>query len=361
MRERGRGRGIDSSTVARPLLLVVALAVFGCAECREDSDCARGEKCVGGSCVASGQQDTSTDTLVDGDVVEEDTPDADAPDVTVDTSPDTVVDSPTDAPDAETDAPVPCTVPADCDDGNPCTTDHCHEVALVCVHADADGNLCDDGLWCNGIDTCQGGECVEGEPVTCEDPNPCVVGECDEGAHDCAWEALEDHAFCDNGFFCDGTDECIDGVCTPTYDTVCNDGNPCTHDTCDWDANACSHEPVTLELDTLDCGETTLALLSGSEDRMNNYVCDGSPHPAYTGEVIFRVELSSTVTLQASIGKDEEDPTEFHLYLLTDVCDPTTCVARGGETLNVPGASGTVYIVVERDTVGASWLTVECL
>ena len=38
---------------------------------------------------------------------------------------------------------------------------------------------CDDSLFCNGVETCEGGACTEGEP-------PCAAAECDEDADTCA-------------------------------------------------------------------------------------------------------------------------------------------------------------------------------
>ncbi len=75
--------------------------------------------------------------------------------------------------------PPECTVDADCDDGVTCTDDTC--VAGVCVYT-PDDTVCDDGLLCNGLETCdaqldcQDGtpacdpateDCIEGDPPTC--------------------------------------------------------------------------------------------------------------------------------------------------------------------------------------------------
>src|SRR5690606_31528126 len=44
----------------------------------------------------------------------------------------------------------------DCDDGNPCTDDTCE--AGACVHTN-NAATCDDGVFCNGPDSCEGGTC----------------------------------------------------------------------------------------------------------------------------------------------------------------------------------------------------------
>lgn len=66
-----------------------------------------------------------------------------------------------------------CLVNADCNDGNPCTDDSC--VSNACVYqAVSDGTPCDDGLYCNGTDTCQSGVCTLGAPPCPDDGNPCT-------------------------------------------------------------------------------------------------------------------------------------------------------------------------------------------
>jgi len=66
--------------------------------------------------------------------------------------------------------------PADCDDDDPCTDD-----ALVddeCLHT-PNTSGCDDGVFCNGSDTCLDGECaVHGTP-------PCAADRCDEATRTC--------------------------------------------------------------------------------------------------------------------------------------------------------------------------------
>src|SRR4029079_3686846 len=53
-----------------------------------------------------------------------------------------------------------CTTNADCNDGNPCTTDTC-AVSNTCTHSPSPGTLCDDGNACTTGDTCDNlGFCV---------------------------------------------------------------------------------------------------------------------------------------------------------------------------------------------------------
>jgi hypothetical protein len=56
----------------------------------------------------------------------------------------------------------------ECDDQNPCTDDICDTDINECVYTN--NNIpCDDGLYCNGTDTCNGGTCSHsGDPCTPE-------------------------------------------------------------------------------------------------------------------------------------------------------------------------------------------------
>jgi hypothetical protein len=66
----------------------------------------------------------------------------------------------------------------DCSDGNPCTGDVCNP-SVGCSNPDIAGP-CDDGLFCNGTDTCIDGSC------SAHTGDPCPAGTtCDEGGDAC--------------------------------------------------------------------------------------------------------------------------------------------------------------------------------
>jgi hypothetical protein len=74
---------------------------------------------------------------------------------------------------------------------------------------------CDDGLYCNGTETCNGGVCVAGTPVDCSGAgDQCNVGSCDEDADACVATPVIDGTPCDSGDACAG-DTCQSGVCEP--------------------------------------------------------------------------------------------------------------------------------------------------
>lgn len=189
----------------------------------------------------------------------------------------------------------------ECDDGNLISGDGCADSCEIepCYGCSGepstcftlpDASDCDDGLFCNGSDTCSAGTCTihigdpcpggaecnnvcneatnsctvsAGTPCT-DDGNGCTDDQCD-GAGMCVHP--DNFASCDDGLFCNGGDYCSggscqghfgdpciftsqcnnvcdepSGQCTPTTGgTPCgDDGNVCTTDQCDG-AGACGH------------------------------------------------------------------------------------------------------------------------
>lgn len=135
---------------------------------------------------------------------------------------------------------------------------------------------CDDGLSCNGAETCNAGSCQQGQPLGCPDgqvcdetaegvciPFPCPdiirKGSCNEEAY-CGWgtpdcssatgnphkgvccnlpfgsSGCSDNAECDDGLWCNGEETCIEGSCQPGSD-------PCPGADCDEAANTCTSPP----------------------------------------------------------------------------------------------------------------------
>ncbi|MEM7585221.1 MAG: hypothetical protein AAF560_17660 [Acidobacteriota bacterium] len=80
---------------------------------------------------------------------------------------------------------------------------------------------CDDGLFCNGAETCDTGTgiCQAGTPVDCDDGVSCTNDSCNEGTDMC--DNVADDSNCDDGLFCNGAE-----TCDPVND--CQAGtNPC--------------------------------------------------------------------------------------------------------------------------------------
>lgn len=200
-----------------------------------------------------------------------------------------------------------------CDDGNVIAADGCSPACQLepcrgCSGAPSvcsplpDGAACEDGVFCNGSDTCMAGVCGHaGDPCvgnadcndvcneaqdTCAEPfqtpctsdgNPCTADVCDSGAT-CTHHAHG--SFCDDGIFCNGVDICSGTECAihigdpcafndcrsvcdeistsciaTTAGTPCvEDNNLCTHDRCDG-AGFCEHSPKPAGTSCTDDGE----------------------------------------------------------------------------------------------------------
>ena len=121
--------------------------------------------------------------------------------------------------------------PIDCDDGVSCTSDTCNEPSGSCSST-PDDTLCDDGLFCNGVETCDAGlDCLAGT-------EPCTLGEvCLEDSDTCCTSSTE---VCNDGVDndCDDLTDCDDSDCSADPDCDCQLGQP--GDPCSSNADCCS-------------------------------------------------------------------------------------------------------------------------
>jgi len=113
--------------------------------------------------------------------------------------------------------------PIDCDDGVACTTDSCNEATDSCDNT-PDNAVCDDGAFCNGAEVCD-------PDLGCQaNDDPCPGQMCDEAGDACV-DCLND-TNCDDGAYCNGTETCVDGSCQAGSD-------PCPGQSCDEAGDAC--------------------------------------------------------------------------------------------------------------------------
>ncbi|MHC5004945.1 MAG: hypothetical protein ACYTJ0_17695, partial [Planctomycetota bacterium] len=89
----------------------------------------------------------------------------------------------------------------------------------ACSECLADGD-CDDGLFCNGAESCDAGTCLAGTPPVCSAPTPF----CDDALDACS-ECLAD-GDCDDGLFCNGAESCDAGACLTGTPPVCSAPTP---------------------------------------------------------------------------------------------------------------------------------------
>jgi len=112
----------------------------------------------------------------------------------------------------------PCPGP----DGDGNCSESCNETNDNCLLADPNGSACTDGLFCNGTDTCGGGTCSVHTGSPC--PGPDGDGNCAESCNETNDNCLAsdpNNSACIDGVFCNGTDACSGGTCT------LHTGNPC--------------------------------------------------------------------------------------------------------------------------------------
>ena len=129
----------------------------------------------------------------------------------------------------------PCTYDSDCDDGVFCNgAEKCQGGACI---PGSDDPCPDDGLFCNGDESCieESEECVSsGDP--CE---PDLI--CDEDNDVCTGGAgcLVD-SDCDDGVFCNGAEICVDNICQAGSNPCPDDGLFCNGDeSCIEDSEEC--------------------------------------------------------------------------------------------------------------------------
>lgn len=132
----------------------------------------------------------------------------------------------------------------DCpDDDNPCTEDECNPDTGECGIPRSETS-CDDGVYCNGADTCDAGEC------TAHEGNPCS-GTCNEGGEYCECSTKEDCPADEPGAWseCAWANECVETAMKtrPVTKYTCNGVGKCVG------AAAVEQEACTRDTDTIAC------------------------------------------------------------------------------------------------------------
>jgi cysteine-rich repeat protein len=159
--------------------------------------------------------------------------------------------------------------PLVCEDGNPCTNDSC-DALFGCDFA-ANSLSCDDGDDCTFGDYCGDSKCISGPPLACDDGNACTDDVCD-GALGCKFTHANANA-CDDGNACTEDDYCKEGSCAPSSMKACDDGNACTADTCDPSAG-CSFVDMPLACDDSNPCTTSDFCQAGACAGQGELTCD---------------------------------------------------------------------------------------
>ena len=257
------------------------------------------------------------------------------------------------------------------DDGDPCTNDTCVEASravwnrysaeLCPAEPDATPQCatdrdCNDGLFCNGTESCETGVCVAGEPVIVDDGIPCTTDRCDE-AQRRAVHVPEDR-ICDDGLFCNGTESCRAEIgCARGPAPVIDDGNNCTTDLCDeagrravhfYDAQVCgplppgvaaSTAPATDERDRLDrANETMRAVGAVTPDAVTPVVVTvniTNPEPTEPEPTEPAAPAEPVAPTEVNVAAPEVPPTEVQVVAPVSLETPVVRTPRG----NTPPAA----------------------
>ncbi len=195
-----------------------------------------------------------------------------------------------------------CTSNEDCDDGVDCTEEICNEngaCEYLPNHTD-----CADDIYCNGEERCLPfAGCSPGEEVDCSDGVDCTEDTCDEAIKGCTHEAKD--SLCDDGIACNGAETCdISAGCLPGLTPDCDDDVECTIDRCleSSGAASCTHVPFHKNCDD---GEscTEDICLPGNDggcrhfERPNDTICTSgsltSPNPGVCQAGICKVSCDT--------------------------------------------------------------------
>jgi hypothetical protein len=154
----------------------------------------------------------------------------------------------------------------DCDDEIACTTDACNEADDECTHTPVD-SACDDDLFCNGDESCDAESgCQAGTPPNCADAHACTTDSCNEATDSCVHTPDDD--VCDDDLHCNGDETCsAESGCQAGTPPNCADAHACTTDSCNETTDSCDHvENDDLCDDDLYCnGDETCSAESGCQ------------------------------------------------------------------------------------------------
>ena len=189
-----------------------------------------------------------------------------------------------------------CNAEMDCQPGEPplvndhvnCTLDACSEVERAVIHR-PDDSLCDDTIFCNGAEICDPvGGCRAGAGVALDDGFDCTDDTCVEAQHEIRHTPVD--LRCDNGLFCDGEEVCVPELgCLDGPPVRLDDAIACTDDTCSEAQRSVVHTPVNARCD-------------------NGVACDG-------------LEICDAA---AGCEPGPNAPVDDHVACTVDTCDPVT-------------------------------------
>jgi hypothetical protein len=140
---------------------------------------------------------------------------------------------------------------------------------------------CNDGLFCNGVETCDAADpgagpdgCVPGTPPDCSDAFSCTTDSCDEQDDECDHTPVD--SVCDDSMACNGAEFCdVDFGCQNGMPIDCDDSVACTLDACIDPAGTCDHTPDDAACDDGNvCTDDTCNTITDCNYANNSNGCD---------------------------------------------------------------------------------------
>ena len=200
-----------------------------------------------------------------------------------------------------------CSVPADCDDGDPCTSDACvggtcgntplcppHPDPCIIRTCNPATASCDEvPVACGAGEVCFDGDCFQAcqSAADCDDGLACTVDTCNSvqspgGMVLNICRNTPDDAVCDTGLFC-AQQRCDEQLgCVPAHECISTTGNPCPDQaSCDDVADDCGGcltptvagiGPRALSVTPQDQGATSMALQVVGKCTDSNVACVSS-------------------------------------------------------------------------------------
>jgi hypothetical protein len=147
---------------------------------------------------------------------------------------------------------------------------------------------CDDGVFCNGVEQCLQGRCAAGVPPTVDDGVACTADTCDEATGRVLH--TPDDSRCDDGKFCNGEEHCDSQAgCMAGTSPALDDAIDCTVDSCDEATRTAVHAPMDSLCDDADpCTRDRCTTATGCTHTHDGNACPCTPagacNPFETGK-----------------------------------------------------------------------------
>ncbi|ABS26254.1 M6 family metalloprotease domain-containing protein [Anaeromyxobacter sp. Fw109-5] len=128
--------------------------------------------------------------------------------------------------------------------------DDCHEAVVdasgACVYpAKPDGAPCDDGDACTRADACAAGTCFGSDPLACDSPDPCAASTCSAPSGTCLAVPVPDGSACEDRDPCTIGETCAGGACGGGAPVTCEPAGEChTAAACEIAAGGCTSSPL---------------------------------------------------------------------------------------------------------------------